>query len=102
MKFISAIALVLATLPFMVSAAATDAAACRAFCCDAVVPGVRPAGNVGSEQPYMYDIYLQADYFWQVNCSAGGLDCGFHGQVTACCVRFGSLGATSGAAIGCQ
>ncbi|PPQ68089.1 hypothetical protein CVT25_014252 [Psilocybe cyanescens] len=71
MKFTSAIALVLATLPFMVSAAdaAADAPSCQQFCCDAVVPSIRPAGNVG------------------INCNRGGLDCGFSGQVQACCVR---------------
>uniref|UniRef100_A0A8H8CML3 Uncharacterized protein n=1 Tax=Psilocybe cubensis TaxID=181762 RepID=A0A8H8CML3_PSICU len=46
MKFLSAIALALSTLPFMASAAAT-APECRPFCCDALVPSIRPAGNVG-------------------------------------------------------
>ncbi|PPQ87108.1 hypothetical protein CVT25_000925 [Psilocybe cyanescens] len=68
MKFTSAIALVLTTLPFMVSAAnATDAdakAACRQVCCDALVQGVRPAGNTG------------------INCSPDDTgDCFFGGQL---------------------
>ncbi|KAH9483564.1 hypothetical protein JR316_0003034 [Psilocybe cubensis] len=83
MKFLSAIALALSTLPFMASAAAT-APACSAFCCDAVVPSVRPGGNVG------------------INCTPGGLDCGFHGQTTACCVRLTPIGARTGTAVGCN
>ncbi|KAH9474538.1 hypothetical protein JR316_0013000 [Psilocybe cubensis] len=56
MKFTSAIAVVLAALPIMVSAAttATNAAdACTQACCDAIVPGVRPSGNVGSKSLFL-------------------------------------------------
>ncbi|PPQ68093.1 hypothetical protein CVT25_014256 [Psilocybe cyanescens] len=82
MKFASAIALVLATLPFMVSAA--DAAACAPFCCDAVVPGIRPGGNVG------------------INCAPGGNGCQSGGQVTVCCARLSPNGAQTGTGIGCN
>ncbi|KAH9483562.1 hypothetical protein JR316_0003032 [Psilocybe cubensis] len=82
MKFLSAIALALSTLPFMASAAAT-APECRPFCCDALVPSIRPAGNVG------------------INCSPG-FDCPFGGQISACCVRLAPNGAETGTGIGCN
>ncbi|PPQ87624.1 hypothetical protein CVT25_005809 [Psilocybe cyanescens] len=73
MKFTSAVALVLATLPFMVSAAdaaGATAAACIQVCCDALVQGVRPPGITG------------------INCTPDSIgDCGFGGQVNACCAR---------------
>ncbi|PPQ81387.1 hypothetical protein CVT25_015908 [Psilocybe cyanescens] len=69
MKFTSAIALVLATLPFMVVMAATDADAadCVIFCCDAVFQGVLPSGNTG------------------INCSPNDVDCVQSGRFLACC-----------------
>ncbi|KAH9474537.1 hypothetical protein JR316_0012999 [Psilocybe cubensis] len=89
MKFTSAIALVLAALPVMVSSAATGTNAtdaCIQACCDAVVPGVRPSGNVG------------------INCHADNTgDCPFTGQVRACCTRIGGFGSNNvGTGLGCN
>ncbi|EDQ99270.1 uncharacterized protein LACBIDRAFT_316802 [Laccaria bicolor S238N-H82] len=62
MKFASTIAAVLLTIPFM-----TGAAACSPACCDIIVNSVEPAGTSG------------------ISCTPGGIDCGFVGQITACC-----------------
>ncbi|EXU95005.1 hypothetical protein X797_011912 [Metarhizium robertsii] len=56
---------------------------CRPMCCDALINSVSPGGEIG------------------INCSPGGLDCGFSGQIDACCVRISPLGLKSGTGIGC-
>uniref|UniRef100_A0A8H7Y4F7 Hydrophobin n=1 Tax=Psilocybe cubensis TaxID=181762 RepID=A0A8H7Y4F7_PSICU len=54
----------------MVSADATGEPQCKPLCCDAVVPSARSNGNVG------------------LNCTPVGIvECGFNGQVDACCTR---------------
>ncbi|OAQ24231.1 hypothetical protein K457DRAFT_82285 [Linnemannia elongata AG-77] len=59
-------------------------AACRPMCCDAVVSSITPAGKVG------------------LGCSPGGIDCGFSGQIQACCVRISPVGTQTGTGIGCE
>lgn len=44
-------------------------AACQPMCCDAVVQSISPPGKIA------------------IRCTQGGLDCGFSGQVYACCER---------------
>ncbi|KAF8574192.1 hypothetical protein K439DRAFT_1249388, partial [Ramaria rubella] len=41
--------------------------ACKPVCCDLVVLSSTPPGKAG------------------INCSQGGIDCGFSGQVHGCC-----------------
>ncbi|OAA37223.1 hypothetical protein NOR_07239 [Metarhizium rileyi] len=57
---------------------------CRGMCCDAIVDSVSPGGKIG------------------IGCTPGGVDCGFHGQVNACCIRFTPIGVFSGSAVGCE
>ncbi|KAF9556646.1 hypothetical protein CPC08DRAFT_711050 [Agrocybe pediades] len=52
-----------------------------AACCDAVVPSINPAGNVG------------------VGCTQTGFDCGRVLKVFACCAR---IAPNTGVGIGCN
>ncbi|KAK3837592.1 MAG: hypothetical protein JOS17DRAFT_368021 [Linnemannia elongata] len=71
----------LAALSFLAMEIQAD---CRPMCCDAVVPSISPSRKVG------------------LNCSKGGLDCGFSGQIQACCGRISPFGQSSGTGIDCQ
>lgn len=96
MRFTFAIALVLATLPFMVSAATTGADSidspppCRPSCCDAVVSSVKPGVDVGSELIPSH-VKLELKYwlpvtYLKVNCSVDNTgNCGSNNQVSTCC-----------------
>ncbi|KAH6908766.1 hypothetical protein BKA70DRAFT_1426656 [Coprinopsis sp. MPI-PUGE-AT-0042] len=79
MKLTTAFTLVLAQAMTLVAAQG-----CAPYCCDAVVPSTQPVGFIG------------------IKCFAGGIDCGFSGQIPACCQGIASPSSSGGTGIGCN